>query len=125
MNQLSKRLAKLEGNAGSAVSVLILTIPSAGGDFNLVKDAAGNRCARRADEGEDQFLERARIELLVAQGPFNAGITALWALRDEDEERLADKHAAQLGAGHVPLRPSVNRADWLRLHGLDPQQLDA
>lgn len=123
MNQLSKRLAKLEG--GGAACVLILTIPSAGGEFNLVKDAAGKRVERQTGESEDCFLERARTELVPAHSAQNAGMATLWALRDDDEERLADKHAAQLGAGHMPLRPTVSRTEWLRLHGLDPQQLES
>lgn len=128
MSTLSKRLARLEGDAGiGAASVLILSIPSAGGEFNLVKDAAGNKVTRQPDESEDRFLERARAELISTRNGNANDATTLWVLRDGDEELLAAKHAKhaeQLGAGHLPLRPSVNRTDWLRLHGLDPAQLE-
>ena len=124
MNQLSKRLAKLESHAGNGVaSILILTIPRSGGEFNLVKDATGNRVTRQTDESEEHFLERARAELIAARCGQD-GLMTLWVLRDTDEEQLAAQHAQQLGDGHKPLRPTVTRAEWLRLHGLDCEQLE-
>jgi len=124
MNQLSKRLAKLEGNAGNDVaSILILTIPRSGGEFNLVKDVNGNRVTRQTNESEDRFLERARAELIASRDGQD-GLMTLWVLRDTDEEQLATQHAQQLGDGHMPLRPTVSRAEWLRLHGLDAEQIE-
>lgn len=124
MNQLSKRLAKLESHTGNGVApILILSIPSGRGEFNLVKDVTGNRVTRQADESEDRFLERARTELIAARDGQD-GLMTLWVLRDTDEEQLATQHAAQLGDGHKPLRPTVSRAEWLRLHGLDAERLE-
>jgi hypothetical protein len=124
MNPLSKRLAKLEGEPCDGAAVLILSIPGDGGEFNLVKDAAGQRVMRRADESEDSFLARARRELMSTQVGQAGGATSLWVLRDIHEEHLAEKHAEQLGAGLTPLRPTVSRDEWLRLHGINPVQLE-
>ncbi|MEF8754487.1 MAG: hypothetical protein V5B60_11200 [Accumulibacter sp.] len=68
MNPLARRMAKLERAAhpdANSIAIIICRIIGTDGD-EFVRAVIGDQIVdRRADEGEDDFVERAKVEALA------------------------------------------------------------